>query len=310
MTTITIKHDVRLGKYTATYKGKTIKSPNLAYMKIRAKAIANGEALEFVVNDGTKQSKQAKALDKMLDKFDINKRFEFVEQIVQMVANKKQPSVMITGEGGLGKTYTVVKVLKDAGLEDYSLLDGLVEGAVLSKKRFVTIKGYSTAKGLFRFLYDNNDAVIIFDDCDSVLKDKDALNILKGALDSYERRIITWNSDSKDEDLPKAFEFTGNVVFISNINLEDMDQAVKSRSMCVDLSMTVDQKIERMEHIVGSSEFLPKISLSLKKEALEFLRKKKTVAKEISLRTLISVSKIREAHPHNWEDLSTYMLCH
>ena len=33
------------------------------------------------------------------------------------------------------------------------------------------VKGYSTAKGLYRTLFENNGMVIIFDDCDSILKD-------------------------------------------------------------------------------------------------------------------------------------------
>lgn len=306
METINIQSDKKTGKYGVTYKGRKIQSPNLSYVKARVKELANGVDLNFVLGDN---GKAVDAREKTLEKYDINQRFEFVEKIVQMVARKKQPSVMITGEGGLGKTYTVVKTLKGEGLKDYSLLDGLVEGTKLTNK-FVTIKGYSTAKGLFRFLYENNDAVIIFDDCDSVLKDKDALNILKGALDSYDRRIITWNSESKDEDLPKAFEFTGHVVFISNISLEDMDQAVKSRSMCVDLSMTTEQKIERMEHIIKSDEFLPNLAINIKRDALDLIKRKQKIAKEVSLRTLISVAKIRDAHQTDWEDLATYMLCH
>jgi hypothetical protein len=60
------------------------------------------------------------------------------------------------------------------------------------KKVFTQIKGFSTAKNMFRTLYENNGSTIIFDDCDSILKDAIAINILKAALDSYDKRVITW----------------------------------------------------------------------------------------------------------------------
>ena len=129
-------------------------------------------------------------------KFGINTRFEFVEKLVNMVAAGVQPSAVITGEGGLGKTYTVTKTLESAGFKDISDLADFQVGAVLSmRKCFTMVKGYSTAKGLYRTLFENNKSIIVFDDCDAVLKDPVALNLLKGALDSYGKRIISWNAD-------------------------------------------------------------------------------------------------------------------
>ena len=47
--------------------------------------------------------------------FGINQRFSFVEQMVSMIVQKTLPSAVITGEGGLGKSYTVLKSLETAG---------------------------------------------------------------------------------------------------------------------------------------------------------------------------------------------------
>jgi len=122
-------------------------------------------------------------------KFGINQRFEFVTQLVSMVADSVQPSAIITGEGGLGKTYTVIKTLEAKGYTDISDLAEFQVGVTLNmKKCFTTVKGYSTAKGLYRTLFENNKSIIVFDDCDSVLKDPIALNLLKSALDSYGKR--------------------------------------------------------------------------------------------------------------------------
>lgn len=246
------------------------------------------------------------------DKFGINERFGFVEKLVNMVSSGVQPSAVITGQGGLGKTYTVMKTLQKSGIEDYNeVIRKLPVGSkILMSKLYVTIKGYSTPKGLYRTLFENNNAVIVFDDCDSILKDPVALNLLKGALDSYGKRIISWNAESfgKDDDLPRSFEFKGKVIFISNMDQDNIDQAIRSRSMMIDLSMTDDQKIDRMEFIAKSDEFLPEYDATQKADALALIRELKDEAKEISLRTLISVTKIRAANK-DWKDLAAYVLC-
>jgi hypothetical protein len=243
------------------------------------------------------------------DRFCINQRFSFVEKLISMVASGVQPSAVITGQGGLGKTYTVTKTLTNAGYVDASTLADFQVGQVVQRsKMFVTVKGYSTAKGLFRTLFENNGSVIVFDDCDSVLKDPVALNLLKGALDSYGKRIISWNADMKDEDLPRSFDFTGKVVFISNKAQNDIDQAIRSRSMMIDLAMTLDQKIDRMDFISKSDEFMPEYSMEVKTDAMNLIRALKDDAKEISLRTLISVSKIRASNK-DWKEMAEYLLC-
>jgi hypothetical protein len=174
-------------------------------------------------------------------------------------------------------------------------------------KAFRLIKGFSTAKGLYRTLFEGNGQVLVFDDCDSVLKDPVALNLLKGALDSYGERWISWNADFKDDDLPKSFKFTGTIVFISNMDLHKIDQAVKSRAMCVDLSMTTEQKVERMEVLVAEPEFLPEYSKNFKEDAIGFIRENMNSVANLSLRTLIATTKIR-AEGGDWKQLAKYVI--
>mgnify|MGYP006284119885 CR=1 FL=1 len=237
-------------------------------------------------------------------KFSINDRFSFVEKLVTMVASKTSPSAVITGEGGLGKSFTVIEALKRAGLRDVSEID---PGSVVSSSRtYRVIKGFSTAKGLFRVLHENKNGIIVFDDCDSILKDPDALNLLKGALDSFDKRLITWNTSVSGDGLPRVFEFTGGVIFISNLPQEKIDQALKTRSMNVDLTMTTDQKIERMAFIAQRPEFLPGVAVAIKSRAIALIKKHSSTARETSLRTLIKTSKILASS--NDEQLATYML--
>ena len=65
--------------------------------------------------------------------------------------------------------------------------------------------------------------------------------------------------------------------------------------------------LDRMEHIALSDEFLPEYDADCKKDALALIREIKDDCKEISLRTLISVSKVRASNK-DWKDLAAYML--
>ena len=246
------KTEIRIGDKTLVTgkSGRDLeKAVEFLYKKVTGES---GKYAEIMGSDVTAEPK--------VEKFGINARFSFVEKLVTMVATGVQPSAIITGEGGLGKTYTVTKTLESNGYKDISDLADFQVGTILNiRKCFKMVKGFSTAKGLYRTLFENNKGVIVFDDCDAVLKDPVALNLLKSALDSYGKRIISWNADFRDEDLPRSFNFEGRVIFISNMDEGKIDQAIRSRSMMIDLSMTHDQKIDRMEFIAASDEFLPRV---------------------------------------------------
>ena len=294
------KKDPQTGKWFVEIEGKRIRSASKAYVAATA---AN---LGFSVTFGDQVDAPQKI--SVNDEFGINERFEFVEKLVKMVADGVQASAVITGEGGLGKTFTVTKTLENSGYTDISDYGTLEEDMIIRRSTtYIAIKGFSTAKGLYRTLFENNDGVIIFDDCDSILKDPVAVNILKSALDSYGKRVISWNADLRDDDLPKSFVFTGKVIFISNLGQHQIDQAIRSRSMMIDLSMSVEQKIERMATIAMQEDFMPEYDKAYISDALDLIREIKDDAKEISLRTLISVTKIRSANT-DWRNLARYTL--
>jgi len=234
--------------------------------------------------------------------WDINQRFDFLAQLVTMIARKRAVSLIVSGPGGLGKTHSVRETLQENGLEDASGFD-----TASAEFCYKFIKGYSTPKGLYRELYLNRDSVVVFDDCDDVMKDATALNLLKGALDSYDRRIINWNAEMRDDELPRSFQFNGRVIFITNMRRERINDALKTRAYFVDLSMTDQQKFDRMVVIVDSDSFMPHISSEHKQDALDLIREVGHRSKEISLRTLQAVTRIR-ANGGDWRPLAEYAL--
>lgn len=223
-------------------------------------------------------------------KFNVNKKFDILRKLTKMVVNKVTPSLIVVGEGGLGKTYTVTSTIKELGKSD---------------EEFIFFKGYSTARGLYNTLYDNNGKTIIFDDCDSILKDKVAINILKAALDSYDTREISWMSSMrKNDDYPSKFNFDGQIIFISNLSRSSIDNAILSRSLVVDLSMTPDEKIERMRVISRSA--LSMYSEEEREDAINFLNNNKN--DNINMRTLIMITKMRSTFSDSWEDLASFIM--
>lgn len=294
---VVIKHNAQKNRFEGFVDGKMVsRSRHESYVKDQLAKL--GFVVGTVENNVTEKASE----------FGINERFAFVEQMVSMVAKKTIASAIITGQGGLGKTHTVLKALQTNGMADTTDLAQFEIGArINTPKSYKVIKGFSTAKGLYRTLFEGNGQVLVFDDCDSVLTDPTALNLLKGALDSYGDRWISWNADMRDEDLPRTFKFTGTIIFISNKDLERLDQAVRSRAMCVDLSMTQAQKIERMEVLVADPEFLEEYSKGFKQDAIDFLRENMNSIKNLSLRTLIATTKIR-AEGGAWKNLAKYVI--
>jgi hypothetical protein len=232
--------------------------------------------------------------------FDINKRFEFLGSLTKMVLRQEQAALVVTGDGGLGKTFEVLKQCDAMGLrklglpanpedmDDAEYTPNDIDGDGYD---YVVIKGYSTPKGLYQTLYTHQDKLIIFDDCDSVLMDMQAVNILKGALDSYGQRVISWISTVPMEGLPNSFEFFGRVIFISNRKRTQIPQPMISRATSIDVSMTADEKINRMKHILA--DVRPDLDMDLKTECLDILEKYKHSAKDLNVRTLLKVINIK-----------------
>ena len=273
------------GRYAVVSEGQVILSRST---KGNAKNTATLKGYTIV----SKESDISEVIE--LPTFNINDRFGFYENFLGMVIDGINNSIVVSGKGGLGKSFTLQKVLEEKGLEED--ID------------YAVIKGYSTSKAMYRKLFENNGKVVVFDDCDSVLQDKISLNILKGALDSYDKRIIHWASEGfgSTEDLPTCFEFTGQIIFISNMERAKIDQAILSRSLNVDLSMTRSEAIERMRSILP--DVLPEYDMTLKEDALNFLEENQAICKDLNMRSLLQVTKVRANIPNNWEQNAMYLI--
>ncbi len=227
-------------------------------------------------------------------RLDINKRFMYMERLIKMVMTGHQPSLIITGEAGIGKTYTIMKMLKECGLEsDY----------------YTFVKGYTTNKGLFQILQINCDGLIIFDDCDSIFKDKVGSNILKTATDSYSIRQITWGKNKLEHENPdeNTFEFNGQIIFISNLSVNEFPQSLQSRSTVINLEMTITEKLLRIDTILGDIDAGESVEYQHKSKALDFMIQNQESIKDINIRTLLKLSRIYAYHGE-FEDIDEMLM--
>lgn len=259
---------------------------NGKYVDVTINEFLRGGKVKVEMEDGGVQTIHVSLLERPMTA-DVNERFNYFSSLTTLIIQKRLKSLFITGEGGVGKGHTVDERLM---LEDARNWDDLKDDEIRGKSKlevrdmydYVKIKGYTTPRSLFDTLEEHHDKVVILDDCDSALTDTNAANILKAALDTYDRRIVQWRTAREQA----QFEFTGAVIFLSNRNRDKVPQAIISRSVVVDLFMTNPEKIERMGYILPS---LTCVSMEMEKrfDVLRLIDKYKDTLQDLNLRTLI-----------------------
>ena len=158
---------------------------------------------------------------------------------------------------------------------------------------------------MYETLYHHNGRILVFDDCDNAVTDSVAVELLKGALDSYDVRTIAWLTAARGGgQIPARFDFTGSVIFISNRALAEIDEPVHSRSLVINLQMSRAEILERMEILLPWLEI--NAAAEQRRLAMNFVRQWAPSIQQLSLRTLIYVLRIIQANPRNWERLAIY----
>jgi hypothetical protein len=241
----------------------------------------------------------------------IKKTYRSVEIMVNSISRGISPSLIISGNAGLGKSYTVKHVLDNMGV------------------KYQFAKGYCKATGLFKLLYENRNPgdVIVIDDNDNLFNDEVALNILKAALELNKSRTIGWLSEKEfvDEDgevIPRFFEFQGSVIFLTNLDFDALIksgnkltphlQALESRSLYLDMGIKTRREVMmRIRQVIAESDLSTSkgISKELETKMLDYLTVNVDKLKELSLRTFEKLAAIVETDPLFWTDLAdTFLL--
>ena len=237
-------------------------------------------------------------------------RFAILDEMAEAVATNKVRAMIVSGPPGIGKSYGVEQALEK---------QNMFQDIAGDKRKFEVVKGAMSAIGLFKKLYEysGRGCVVCFDDCDAILYDDLALNLLKAALDTGKKRTLHWNTESRTliaEGMPNHFEFHGGVIFITNIKfdnvkskkLQDHLQALQSR--CHYLDLTIDSMRDRMlriKQIVGAG-MLDKYSMSdtEKQSLVQFIYDNKHRLREISLRMVLKIADLWKMSPDRYQMLA------
>ena len=221
--------------------------------------------------------------------------FRKMEGYVKMVVKGVNPSLILCGAPGVGKTYRVRQTLKNAGY--------------IEEKNLFTIKGKCTARRLYLALYEYKDKgdILLIDDADSLVGPKapeDCINILKGALDSTsekEGRLITYGvagkiTDDDGNELPKRFYYNGSVIIITNYNAGSLDTALRGRSYIQDIHFSTESVLKLIKQIMPNLN-AEKISMQSKIKAYDYLVElvKSGMDMEVSIRTFSICSTLFES---------------
>lgn len=226
--------------------------------------------------------------------------FKSIELYTIQVAKGRSNSLIITGMSGVGKTSTVIDALRSIGM--------------IADVHYYKSSGTITTAALYEILFKHRNKLLIFDDCDTVVKEQDSVDLLKAALDTYDVRELSKHttrntfdsitmSDKEIQDkweesggglLPNRFEFRGRVIFISNLPEEKFDDALISRSLHVDVNLSEQEVVARMRDIM--SKILPDVPMFIKAESLEYLTyviKNYPAKFDLNIRTLIHTINLR-----------------
>ena len=237
-------------------------------------------------------------------------RFEALEIMAEATGKGINRSLIVSGPAGLGKSFTVEAKLTELEQKGHSV---------------TYIKGYVRPLALYKLLYETRhpNSVLVFDDSDSVFYDDVSMNLLKGACDSTERRVLHWLSksiekeeDEEGESIPEKFEFQGSIIFITNYDFDAMIesgnklaphfQALVSRSHYLDLAMkTKMDYIVRIRQVVRGGMLRDRgFNAAEQTMILEFIENNMERLRELSLRMVVKISGLYKMDKSNWQKLA------
>jgi hypothetical protein len=238
-------------------------------------------------------------------------RFDILHDMTKAVKSGEVRAMIVSGPPGVGKSYGVENIL-----ERHDLLQKVAQ----RPPKFEIVKGAMSPLGLYTKLHEFKEKgnVLVFDDCDVVLFDDLCLNILKAALDSSDKRVICWNTDSRllrAEGIPGSFDFKGAAIFITNIKFEHVRskkirahlEALESRCHYIDLQMdTPREKLLWIQHVITEKEMLTKRDVSelAQKQVLKFMMDNKEHLRELSLRMALKLADLRASFPQQWQNMA------
>ena len=265
--------------------------------------------------------------------------FEDIKTLTKFVAQGGSKSLIVCGMGGIGKTYEVTSTLRKIYGEPGDKYT-YHSGAKISPRSF-----YSA-------VFRERDMLQVWDEADSILKQDDTVMMLKPALDTSGKpameyvtntlpmtgkneaeirdyclqcdeadTLVYTNNPNKLKDgemvFPSKFYFDGQMIFISNMRATEIEDAIKSRSIFLDVYLSATDVMNRMKTIMKAqypdetdeslNEFFDTMGASVPDEGPvtymtpELARRNKP----LTIRSLVLGMALKKAGVEAWERIAS-----
>ncbi|MEM3420461.1 MAG: hypothetical protein QW806_09610 [Nitrososphaerota archaeon] len=206
--------------------------------------------------------------------------------------------LLIVGDSGIGKTFTVKKILYDYGLvqgEDYGYIRVVPEQTIQ----------------FFELLYKyRNHPIVIIDDADNAIENNLQRQILLHLLESSPSRVVTFpRSKSFDTSSLDGVEIIGvdkflvksKYIVISNKSLEEIPANIRTRCVVINYHLNDEEIFEIIDSSLEGIE--PLIPLEVKRKILldlrEILRKN---GMKLSFRQLMVALSYYKMYGDEWKE--------
>ena len=239
----------------------------------------------------------------------IAERFGVMYKLAQGSIAGNVRGLVISGAPGVGKSHTIKHLLEQA------------------KERgdinFRAVSGTITPINLYKLMYQfqKEKDVLLLDDTDSIYDDEESMNLLKAGLDSNERRMISWLSETnalKSEGIETSFEYKGSMIFITNKDLQTaaiLDKsriavhyrALMDRAVYLDLKLhTADDVMAWIAYMVRAHGILIQRGLSKgqQEDVVLWVQKNYEQIPMLSLRLMNKVADFVNTFPADWESMA------
>lgn len=278
-----------------------------------------GSGSEYINNDNGLTSMVEEA-----ERIAFEQQLSDLEDLVALVVSGATNALFAAGRGGVGKTFNVEKALNEMGLQDGS--------------GYYKVTGDISEPGLYTYLWEHRNDIILFDDADGVFKSQVSRNMIKAATDTKAKRKLFWlkkssfieledensdfwksaaaaeGDDGKGGDVsgkaPQSFTFTGRILFISNLprDVLDPDGALRTRGVLIDINPTEEEVWDFIEKIMDSIELPNNLRLDHagRVEVVTELKQIQKAGDPANIRKAVRGFAVRASAPTKWKNLIKY----
>lgn len=307
-----------------------------------------------------------------LERLIFTKQVEHMKSAAGLVLSGVSSLMLVVGEGGLGKTYSVSQELSSKGWKevtidelfdvDYSQFPSSLPTVIAPNKTYFIAKGSMSASEAYKAAYYCRNGLLLIDDADDILLSAEGSNLIKGLTDTgkrtvswkkatpgiltsaklaaakleyvnnlsslkaykdaskeeapddlsdkeqiafekakekaaakYEQMYETIEESLRKEYIPDTFVFEGRVIIISNLSLSDVEPAILTRAITINISATRDELLDFIKNVVApriqpTGEGAVKLSDDEKSQLVEMLEK--STRGKLSIRAFVRAVNI------------------